>query len=674
VGKYSPGTSAMVTSPAMVTYKNYEYRTLAGTPPLSTSTQGQDSLIEMPAGGWMLAPNDAASKKVTVAYPWGTTCVVFGDGNAITTSSFGAWGGYCGDDRLIENRDNSVVMYNVKAFVTGFELGQILIRRRSEDSPQSGATSCQDCVAGKYLATEGASSASACLDCGAGGYSNATGVSACQLCPVGKHSTTLGANTSSTCISCVAGKYQATEGASSASACLDCGAGGYSNATGVSACQLCPMGTYSTTLGANTSSTCTSCVAGKYSATVGASSASTCINCAAGTHSAFYGATAMATCVPCSAGTYSSEMGASLCLGCGAGTYSNTTGVSACLLCGIGKYASALGVSVCPDCTSGKYSAIEGMSNCTDCTAGKYNNDTGLSACQLCPAGKYSTTLGASSETTCVPCAKDSNSTSGSVNITECLCNPGYSGNDGGPCQACTVGTYKPGKGSVCVRCEAGKYVDFVAAVSCLPCPVHSQSAEGSGNISLCLCNSGYVVRDEAGCIACVAGKYGSNNGTCSECDAGKFAAAGASVCTICVAGSWSSGGAATCYDTRSTCELGSIRPSDTSLCTPCEAGKFGTYSASGERICQYCTPGKYQNATGKINCIDCPAGNWSIHKDLTDLKNASKTGSWTDIGATECTESCTVGSVYDYYSGTCVSCAGSLPEGARYFPFGTRP
>jgi hypothetical protein len=46
------------------------------------------------------------------------------------------------------------------------------------------------------------------------------------------------------------------------------------------------------------------------------------------------------------------------------------------------------------------------------------------------------------------------------------------------------------------------------------------------------------------------------------------------------------------------------------SLCTLCEAGKFGTHSASGERICQYCTPGKYQNATGKINCIDC-GGQW---------------------------------------------------------------
>jgi hypothetical protein len=50
VGKYNRGSSAMVASPAMFTYKNYEYRTLAGTSPLSTSTQGQDSLIEMPAG------------------------------------------------------------------------------------------------------------------------------------------------------------------------------------------------------------------------------------------------------------------------------------------------------------------------------------------------------------------------------------------------------------------------------------------------------------------------------------------------------------------------------------------------------------------------------------------------------------------------------------------------
>jgi hypothetical protein len=170
----------------------------------------------------------------------------------------------------------------------------------------------------------------------------------------------------------------------------------------------------------------------------------------------------MATCVPCSAGTYSSEQGVGLCLDCAAGTYSNTTGVSACLLCGIGKYAFAPGVRFCLDCTNGKYSASEGRSNCTDCAAGKYSNDTGRSVCQLCPARKYSTTLGASSDTTCVPCSKDSDSTAGSANITECLCNPGYSGADGGPCHACTVGAYKPGKGSACFLCEAGKYVDFL--------------------------------------------------------------------------------------------------------------------------------------------------------------------------------------------------------------------
>ena len=53
-------------------------------------------------------------------------------------------------------------------------------------------------------------------------------------------------------------------------------------------------------------------------------------------------------------------------------------------------------------------------------------------------------------------CPPNSDAPSGSVT---CLCNPGYTGPDGGPCQACGAGTYKdsPGSGS-CTACQPGEY------------------------------------------------------------------------------------------------------------------------------------------------------------------------------------------------------------------------
>ncbi|WP_353078777.1 hypothetical protein, partial [Synechococcus lacustris] len=46
-------SSAMVVSSEIVTYKHYEYRTLAGTLPSDTYIQSKQSHVPMPAGGWM---------------------------------------------------------------------------------------------------------------------------------------------------------------------------------------------------------------------------------------------------------------------------------------------------------------------------------------------------------------------------------------------------------------------------------------------------------------------------------------------------------------------------------------------------------------------------------------------------------------------------------------------
>ena len=97
--------------------------------------------------------------------------------------------------------------------------------------------------------------------------------------------------------------------------------------------------------------------------------------------------------------------------------------------------------------------------------AGKYLDREGATAeadCESCPAGKLSSAGASSCQSP--TCPSNSNAPSGSVT---CLCNPGYTGPDGGPCQACGAGTYKdsPGSGS-CTACQPGEYSSWLRLAS----------------------------------------------------------------------------------------------------------------------------------------------------------------------------------------------------------------
>ena len=65
-----------------------------------------------------------------------------------------------------------------------------------------------------------------------------------------------------------------------------------------------------------------------------------------------------------------------------------------------------------------------------------------------------------------------SNSTSeGSANVTECKCMAGFTGPDGGACEACAAGKYKEGRGDgECVTCIGGKFSSVVGANSSSVC------------------------------------------------------------------------------------------------------------------------------------------------------------------------------------------------------------
>jgi len=126
-----------------------------------------------------------------------------------------------------------------------------------------------------------------------------------------------------------------------------------------------------------------------------------------------------------------------------------------CTACVAGKYKDTAGSAECLACPSSSASLSDGSDSVTDCrcNAGYTGNNGG--ACTACVAGKYKDTVGPAD---CLDCpSSDSTSTAGSDNVTDCECNAGYTGNNGGACSACVAGKYKDSGSAECSSCPAGE-------------------------------------------------------------------------------------------------------------------------------------------------------------------------------------------------------------------------
>ena len=156
-----------------------------------------------------------------------------------------------------------------------------------------------------------------------------------------------------------------------------------------------------------------------------------------------------------------------------------------------------------------------------------------------CVAGYYS------NGGVCTACPSHTTSAAMSASVTDCKCVKGYSGADGGPCTACSPGTYKAISGSG----------------SCTSCPAHSSSASGSDGLTDCKCVAGYTGTDGAACTACEVGSY--------------KAVSGSSSCATCPAHTSSAGGSDALTDC--TCLAGHSASSDGVACTACTAGSYSS-------------------------------------------------------------------------------------------------
>ena len=483
----------------------------------------------------------------------------------------------------------------------------------------------------------------ACGACEAGQWKDAIGSADCTDCGLGTYSGLSAAKTASTCSICPDNSYTKLAGNDVLEDC-ECNAG-YTGPNG-GHCTACPAGKYKLTPGSHE---CTSCLADTYSTVVGSTTGATCLTCPASSQSPV-GSSAKAACV-CNMG-YTGPgglhgAGVTACVACIAGTFKDAIGPATCTNCAVQKYSTAVaatsvvtcescsanmladaGSDAATDCKCAKgYTGLDGTT-CEACIAGTYKTSVGDATCVNCAADKYSTVV-AKTDSVCESCLASSQSIAGSDEQTDCKCNAGYSGLDGGSCVACPKGSFKIAasytpESSTCSVCQVNTYQPLTAqtlASACQSCAGNSQSPAGSDERIDCQCNAGYWGPNGAvTCLECYAGQYKPEKGPqdCSVCPnatySGLFAQTAITTCVACPSMSLSFAGSDALSDCH--CDAGYYTEDMGLPSKSCVACAQGTYNEIlGVEACSKCTAGKYStdlHSTSRETCLTCESG-WSL-------------------------------------------------------------
>ena len=457
-------------------------------------------------------------------------------------------------------------------------------------------------------------------DCYAGEYYD-TDIGSCQKCGLGYYS-----------------KRAST-------ICTPCAIGSYANQLGSTACMVCPIG-WTTSQKASVS--CDVCADG-YKNLNG-----NCIaRCMAGTY--FNGT----ECVACPVGTFSGE-GATTCTACPTGSTTAGSGATYCDVCTDGYHMEdnecVKDSTITPEvvCEPGYEPSYSGTT-CEICEKGYYSNSGQY--CSSCPTGSSTVGKGAISEAECTVCLNGYHMVEG---VCQPYCNAGYYW-DGEICQACAAGHYSLQGSTSCSACAAGRYQPNPGQSSCLSCPTGS-TTEGTGSTTIESCNicqSGYIMQDGV-CTPCPAGSYAAFGDTsCTLCPVGKYQGyTGSSSCYSCPKGRTTlTEGATSCVcDTENgfvavgdecilveySCGAGHFYDSDTKECKACEAG---TFSSSGETYCTACPYGYFADKEGSVICQQCPTG-WTTSANKATSCDVCADGYEMQNG--QCILSCPAGQVFN--------------------------
>ena len=520
------------------------------------------------------------------------------------------------------------------------------------------------------------------------------------------------------CTACVAGKYKTSTGSAT---CTDCGAGKYSTSTQATAegtCLACPSNSNSpspsSALAACTCNagftgpdggSCTNCVAGKYKINTGSAA---CTDCGAGTYSTSTGATLAATCVTCPINTFSGAS-ASSCQPCQANALSVAGSVSQEFCYCKSGYAHAAGSYTCRICDPGTWNSQLGRTACSNCSVGLYSatyGAVGNETCLPCPLGQWSP----EGSPSCNLCPVNSLAGPGSGSQTNCTCNAGYAGPNGGLCSArmnltcsvCPADTYYAGGvcstctgnttsvagseacqckagftggPSNCQPCPAGTYKRMAGSSACRSCQANSWSESSS---ALCACNAGYTGNTGDVCVACVAGKYKNVTGpaTCTDCAGNRNSGAGSPNVTSCICnvGYTQVENAAMTYDVVYAqacvaCEVGKFKGlTGVQACTTCAQNQSSVaasticacvpgFTGPDGGPCAECAQGKYKNWLGSQACTTCPAFTYTAAVGMRLLVNCTCNTGYTGPHGVACV-ACAAGMYKDVTgSSACVTC-----------------
>ena len=333
-----------------------------------------------------------------------------------------------------------------------------------------------------------------CIACAEGKYRALTGGSTCTTCPANANSPA--ASHEQEDCSCNIG-YSGPNGGD----CVACTQGKYKNVTGDEACVSCaafsdaPAGSDAITdclcvsgYTGPDGGGCTPCEAGKFKPSAGSAS---CSNTCPANSISDPASDDISDC-KCNAGYTGNDGG--LCNACPAGKFKPNVGDENCTACPAHSDSSVVASEAISDCQCQKgYSGPDG-GTCEPCEPGTYKAITGAAACVKCVGGKFSSAVAATGGSTCLECPAGSTSPLGSSGVTSCECDPGWSGDAGGPCGMCESGEFKEASGDA----------------PCVPCPQGYTSPPGSTSSSSCI-------------EQCSAGSFGPDGGPCELCPAGKY-------------------------------------------------------------------------------------------------------------------------------------------------------
>ena len=193
--------------------------------------------------------------------------------------------------------------------------------------------------------------------------------------------------------------------------------------------------------------------------------------------------------------------------------------------CAPGTYQQNTGQGSCESCPTKTNTTAEGSTNETDCVPdpGYYGQEGGPAI--ACGNGKYKSSAGAGPANSCSSCPTNTSHTLiGRINNNDCVPNAGY---------------YGQGGGGAATACAQGKYSMGTGNTICSPCPWGTNTtSSGSSHINQCKAKPGYYGPAGATATACAQGKYsrGTGNTTCSPCPWGtNTTTAGSTLSTNCV-------------------------------------------------------------------------------------------------------------------------------------------